>query len=186
MEFDLESHTPSDSARRRAQAAGLDIDALKRDEPLSYMMLCSQPVLHLAPELEALATAPLEAAFGDQQLFEAETGERQLVLAFPGPQPQQLQRFDELMGEMVEQATADFAYYRVVQELSGTRRELDLPTAPGAWQGASTMVGPFGDEGAAREWGQAQVVPRAGMTYDVLNYAGGWFCDVFDAADLDS
>lgn len=176
---DLETHNASEGARRRAEAAGLDIDALKRDDPVSYMMLCSQPVLHAAPQLKELASPALEAALADQQLFEAESQGRLLVLAFPGVGREQLRLLDELMGEVVEEALDRYAYYRVVQDQSGTTRELDLPTGPEEWQGTATMVGPFANEGEASAWGQERVVPRAGLTYDVLPYAGAWFCDIF-------
>lgn len=184
MPVNLAEHTPSEGARRRARAAGLDIDALKRDDPTSYMMLCSLPVLHAAPELKTLALPPLQLALTDQQLFEAESQPGVVVLAFPGPDSFQLRRFDELMGEAIEGEVERYAYYRVVEDASGTRRELDLPTPPDEWQGRSTMIGPFGNEAEARAWAQSRVDPRSGSTYDVVPYAGGWFCDVFSAAEF--
>ena len=184
MNSDLADHQPSEGARRRAEAAGLDLDSLKRDDPVSYRMLCSVPVVKVAKELKDLAEPPLQSSLEDQQLFEAEAQGRLLVLAFPGPARQQLRLLDELMGEVVEEVRNGYAYYRVVQDRSGTSREFDLPTPPQEWQGAGTMVGPFSDEVQARDWGQQEVVPLAGFTYDVLQYAGAWFCDVFSAADV--
>ncbi|HEX7003153.1 MAG TPA: hypothetical protein VF168_03095 [Trueperaceae bacterium] len=183
--IDLDSHQPDAGARSRAEAAGLDLDILKREEPLSYMMLCSLPVMRVDRRLKTLAAEPLGAVLDDQRLFEAEVGEELLMLAFPGPRRDQLERLDELMGQAVEAAVADYAYYRVVRDRRGTTRELSLPTAPDGWQGTSTMVGPFEDEAAARRWGQERVVPVSGTTYDTVPYAGGWFCDVFSAADAE-
>ena len=186
MNFDLESHVPDDGARRRAESAGLDLEVLRRDEPVTYMMICSLPVLRAAPELEDLAEPVLDAVFGDQQLFKAEAEGKVLVLAFPGPTQGQLRRFDELMGEAVEAATEEHAYYRIVNDRSGTSRELDLPTPPELWRGSATMVGPFENEAEAQGWAQRLVVPQPGMTYDALLYAGAWFCDVFSAAELEA
>ncbi|MEX2534734.1 MAG: hypothetical protein WD273_03960 [Trueperaceae bacterium] len=183
MTDDLEQHQPSEDARGRAKAAGYDLDALKHDDPVTYRMLCAVPVIRSAKELTPLAQSPLQVALGGRQLYEAQVKERMLVLAFPGPGPVELRKLDELMGAAVEEALGRYAYYRVVQDRSGTRRELDLPSSPESWQGESTMIGPFAHEAAARDWGQERVIGHAGLTYDVLNYAGGWFCDVFSAAD---
>lgn len=184
MDSDLADHQPGEGARRRAEAAGLDLESLKVDDPVTYRMLCSVPVVNVAKQLKGLVEPPLQSTFEGQHLFEAESQGRLLVLAFPGPAPEQLRRFDGLMGEVVEEVLDRYAYYRVVQDRSGTSREFDLPTPAQEWQGAATMVGPFRNEAEARDWGQQEVVPRAGFTYDVLQYAGAWFCDVFSAADI--
>jgi hypothetical protein len=81
------------------------------------------------------------------------------------------------------EAARRHAYFRVVQDRGGTHRELDLPTPPEAWAGRSTMVGPFADEAEAASWAGENVDPRAGATFDVLEYAGAWFCDVFRAGE---
>jgi hypothetical protein len=184
MDDDLERHLRSPAARRRAEAAGLDLDALKHDDPDAYRMLCAVPVLYLARELRGLAEGPLQAALAGQHLFKAEAEERLLFLAFPGPAKAQLDRLDDLLAAAVDQeASRRQAYFRVVQDRSGTRRELDLPTVPEAWTGRSTMVGPFTDEAQAAAWAEQNVDPRSGVTYDVLAYAGAWFCDVFRAGE---
>jgi hypothetical protein len=72
-------------------------------------------------------------------------------------------------------------YLREVRDRAGRRRELATPTAPAAWQGRPSMVGPFGDEGAARAWSLEHVVPP--LVGDVLPHAGRLYVDVFEGDD---
>ncbi|MEX2541299.1 MAG: hypothetical protein WD314_05800 [Trueperaceae bacterium] len=180
----LSHHTPSRAAIRRAREAGFDLAALRSDDPQTYRMICSVPVLRTDAELRGLAEGPLQVALGDQHLFEAEVQDGILIMAFPGPDRSQLQRLDDLLAAVVEEeARRRFGYFRVVQDRSGTRRELALPTEPESWSGRDTMVGPFADEAQAEAWAASHVNARSGATYDVLRYAGAWFCDVFSAAE---
>lgn len=183
VDSELASHRPSEGARLRAKSAGLDLDRLKREDPTTYRMLCAVPVVRVAPELQAQALAPLEAALDDQALFQAELADSVLVLAFPGPDAEALERLDRSLGEVAERESGRYGYYRVVRDETGTRRELDLPSSPQAWQGEETMVGPFADESEAGDWAEANVDRSAGRTYDTVKYGGGWFCDVFDAGN---
>lgn len=180
----LEDHRPSMAAARRAREAGLDLARLRVDDPQTYRMICSVPVLRTATELRGLAEGPLQVALADQHLFEAELQEGLLIMAFPGPGRSQLQRLDDLLAAVVEEeARLRYGYYRVVQDRTGTRRELGLPTGPGSWSGRDTMVGPFAEEAQADAWASAHVAARSGATYDVLEYAGAWFCDIFSATE---
>lgn len=184
MHDDLTHHQPSDEVRRRARAAGLELDRLRSEDPDTYRMLCSTSVLRVGGALRQLVEAPLHAALPDQRLFEAEAGERVTVLAFPGPTRAQLERLDDLLALAVEdEVKRRHAYYRVVQDTAGVHRELDLPTPPESWSGEETMVGPFRDEAQANAWAEKKVDARSGATFDVIQYAGGWFCDVFRAGD---
>jgi hypothetical protein len=180
----FENHHPSEDAVRRARAAGIDLDAARSEDPASYMMICSVPVLRVAGELRGVAEGPLLSALADQRLFEAPTGAGAVVLAFPGPSSEQLERLDDLMGAAVEEeARRRYGFYRVVRDRSGSRRELGLPVAPDDWDGSEAMVGPFEDEASAWEWARGRSDPRSGTTHDVLKYAGGWFCDLFRAGE---
>lgn len=184
MTEDLTNHRPSDEARRRARAAGLELDELRTGNPDTYRMLCSTSVLRVGSELRSVVEGPLHAALPDQRLFEAEAGGRINVLAFPGPTRVQLDRLDDLLALAVEdEVQRRHAYYRVVQDSAGVRRELDLPTRPEVWNGEETMVGPFQSEAQANAWAEQKVDARGGATYDVVEYAGGWFCDVFRAGE---
>lgn len=180
MSEDLEKHTPSEDARRRAAAADLDLDVLRLDDPDTYRMICAVPVMSVAVELVEIAQGPLQTALGDQRLFQARTDGDVLMLAFPGPDAAQLERLDDLMAMSVEaHAIGRYGYYRLVRDRTGTRREFALPTPPEGWEGGETMVGPFSTEAYAQEWAGARVDPRSGITYDILEYAGSWFCDLF-------
>lgn len=184
MSEDLTHHRPNDEARRRARAAGLELDDLRVEAPDTYRMLCSTSILRVNEALRDVVEAPLHAALPDQRLFEAETGGRINVLAFPGPTRAQLERLDDLLALAVEdEVRRRHAYFRVVQDSAGVRRELDLPTAPEKWSGQETMVGPFQYEAQANAWAEQRVDARTGATYDVIEYAGGWFCDVFRGGD---
>jgi hypothetical protein len=187
MSDDLEGHRPSAQARRRAHEAGLDLERLRREDPLAYKMITAVPVLQVAAELRTLAEPSLHVALAGQQLFEAKDQEHLQLLAFPGPEARQLERLDDLLAQAVEEITGRYGYYRVVSDRRAVRREFDLPTEPGAWQGQETLVGPFGDESEARDWGLDNVMGRVmgsgALTYDTVRYAGAWFCDIFSAAD---
>jgi hypothetical protein len=180
---DLSGHVPSPEAERRAREAGLDLDALRGDDPLAYRMINAAPLLRSAAELRRLAEPAVHAALGDQEIYRAPVGEKVLFLAFPGPSAAQLERLDDLLAQAVEEVTDRHGFYRVVRDRRGVRRELDLPTSPPAWHGEDALVGPFDDDARARQWGLDNVMGRAAMTFDTVHYARAWFCDVFSAAD---
>jgi hypothetical protein len=180
---DLSGHVPSAEAERRAHAAGLDLDALRRDDPTGYKMINAAPLLRSAAELRRLAEPAVHAALGDQEIYGAPVGEKVLFLAFPGPNAAQLERLDDLLAQAVEEDTGRYGFYRVVRDRRGVRRELDLPTSPPVWSGEDALVGPFADDARAREWGLDNVMGRGVITFDTVRYAGAWFCDVFSAAD---
>lgn len=181
MSDDLNDHTPSGEQRRRAEAAGFDLDALRRSDPTTYKMLCSQPVVRVDSALAGLADAPLQAALPQQQLFQAQQSSVTTILAFPGPDAEELERLDQQMGELAESELHRFVYYRVVRDTTGTRRELSLPVEPAAWSGELRMVGPFRDQGEADAWGRDNVMGRDVLTFDTVPYGAAWFCDVFRA-----
>ena len=179
---DASEHTPSEAVRKRAEAAGIDLGALKRDDPTAYAMLNAQHLLRVSPPLLGAAGDTLFAHFPDHQAFDLPPDENGMLglLVFPPLKNNELEMLDDAFEKTIRRSEFRevFAYYRVVSDRTGTRREFGLPTAPGAWRAPlSVMVGPFESEEAARAWGDAQV--SRDLLYDALPYGGRWFCDVF-------
>jgi len=179
MDPRIERHRPSEAEERRAAADGVDLEALKREAPVEYMVRNAASVLTVAPALAHLAAGMLLAAFPEREVFRSEGDDYERVLAFPPLTPDELRRFDGLLVPLVERPEwrSRHAFYREVNDVRGLRRELGLPQAPGDYDGTVAVVGPFDDEGEADAWGRASVTsPR---TYDPFPMNGYWFCDVF-------
>lgn len=175
----MDDHRPSEDAVRRAREAGFELEELRESDPTTYRMLCAVPVLRTASELRAVVEAPLRSALPGKELFEAKLEGVVLLLAFPGPAREELQRLDEALGAAAASTGDPRVYYRVVTDRAGTRRELLFATEPAEWSGQAALLGPFEDEGAAIAFGERNVAGRSGITYDALPYGGHWFCDVF-------
>ncbi len=179
----LDDHRPSDRVRRLAQEHGVDLEALRRDDPEQYMMINAEPLLWLSPELLSVAADAIGRVLPEHRLFTApgSSADELRLLIFPHPSEDVLRRLDAALARAVaERALAErYAYYREVRDRRGTRRELQLPQAPTADLWAETMVGPFDDEAAAQAWAELTIAGRAGMTFDVVPYGGSWFVDVF-------
>lgn len=179
MDPDLLAHRPNEEARRRAEADGIDLEALKRDDPERYRMLSAGEVLRAHPELDALAGSALAALVPERRLYRVDGGGWVRLLAFPPLDAAEQERVDGLLARLPERPEwrARHAYYREVHDVRGRRRELGLPSAPDAYAGGDALVGPFPDEAAADAWARGAVAPP--RTHDTLHHAGGWFCDVF-------
>ena len=179
---DASDHTPSEAVKKRAEAAGIDLETLKRDDPTAYAMLNAQHLLRVSPPLLGAAGDTLFTYFPDHQAFDLPPDANGTLglLVFPPLTGDDLGTLDDAFEKTVQRPELRevFAYYRLVSDRAGTRREFGLPTAPSAWRAPlSVMVGPFESEAAARSWGDAQVAGP--LLYDALPYGGRWFCDVF-------
>ena len=180
----LEHHTPTEAARRRAAAAGLDLDDLKRSDPQRYKMLNASPLLQASPGLAAAASAVFFAAFRHYDLFELPSDGATTLLVFPPLTPAETKRFDDALGRLaaLDVHAKNHVYYRVVSDRQGEHRQLALPVAPAAWSGeANRLVGPFATRAAAEAWGEAHIGGQGSLIHDTVPQAGAWFCDVFDA-----
>ncbi len=181
MDERLRRHTPSAALRRRAEAEGIDLEILKRDAPADYMALAAGEVLRVDPELAELAGGMLLMAFPEREAFRAPDGRRERLLVFPALSAEELERLDGLLAPLVDRPAwrRRHAFFRQVDDARGTRRELDLPQQPDAYEKGDAVVGPFADEDAADAWGRAQVRPP--LVHDPFSMNGHWFCDVFRA-----
>lgn len=176
---DLRDHAASALARRRAERAGLDLDALRRDAPEQYRMLNAEEIARVSPELADAAAALLWSVFPERKVYRVPGEGSERLLAFPPLSDAGFARFDDAAAELVarpEYADA-YVFFRTVRDLRGTRRELMVPTGPDAWQGESVLVGPFESQEAAERW-PAGRLPKE-LIGDPVPYRGRWFCDVF-------
>lgn len=176
---DLTGHQPSEDARRRAQAAGVDLERARVEDPNTYMMLCSAPLLYAHGALRGPVTEVLERQFAGKQIFEAKPGSYSLFLGFPEPTQEDLARLDRSLFELAGRLRGVNAYYRVVEDSRGERREFAVPAAPDEWTDEEVLVGPFENQAQAREWGLKRVDGSLGFTFDTLSQDGYWYCDVF-------
>lgn len=187
MDSALEHHVPAPAARKRAEAAGLDLMELKRSDPQRYKMLNAAVLLRVAPALSEAASNVFFAAFRHYDLFELPSDEGLMtLLTFPPLTAAETKRLDDALGRLAAlPAFAELhAYYRVVSDRQGEHRELALPVEPAAWAGeVNRLVGPFNSQAAAEAWGEARVRGSGNLIYDAVPQAGAWFCDVF-AADV--
>jgi hypothetical protein len=177
---DLRGHLPSAAARQRAQSAGLDLHALKRDAPDQYRMLNAEELVRVAPELADAAAELVAAAWPQRRLYRVPaTAASERLLAFPPLSDEEFARFDDDAAGLVARPSFDaaLAFFRTVRDLRGTHRELLLPTPPDAWAGEPALVGPFPDQQAAEAWPAGRLPPE--LIADPVPYRGRWFCDVF-------
>lgn len=175
----MRHHVPSAATQRRAEAEGLDLEAMKREVPQAYMALNAGEALRACRELADLAGSLLVAAFPDREVFRAASGSWERLLTFPPLRHEELGRLDRLLAPLVERDPwrGRHAFYRQVDDVRGSVRELGLPLAAEAYQQSDGVVGPFADEASADAWGRAHVAPP--RVYDVFAMNGAWFCDVF-------
>ncbi len=180
----LEHHIPTEAARQRAEAAGLDFDDLKRSDPQRYKMLNAAPLLQVVPDLQTAASAVFFAAFRHYDLFEVPGDAATTLLVFPPLTPAETKRFDDALGRLaaLEVHAKKHVYYRVVTDRQGEHRQLALPLSPAAWSGeANRLVGPFATQSEAEAWGEVRLRGQGSLIHDTVPQAGAWFCDVFDA-----
>ncbi|MDR9391344.1 MAG: hypothetical protein RI554_04870 [Trueperaceae bacterium] len=179
---DLRGHLPSRTARARADAAGLDLDRLKRERPDEYRILNAEELVRVSPELaDAAADLAWRVADG-ARIFRVPGTPAERLLAFPPLDAAALAAFDDAAADLVARPDVDdLAYYRTVRDPHGERRELMRPIPPDAWAGEVALVGPFADEEAAKAWPAGRL--PADLMADPLPYRGRWYCDVFDAEE---
>ena len=179
MDDYLEAHTPSEEAKEKAKAGGVELDDLKQTDPQGYKILNASLVVTVHPELLEHASGFFHAAFPRYELFQVEKESVTEMLSFPPLSKEEQLRFDEALGRMIAHPhySSRHAYFRVVTVEDGERRELSLPLAPKSWQGEpNVMIGPFDSEEDARAWIQKGSTP---YETDVLPQANAWFIDVF-------
>lgn len=176
---DLNGHVPSALAERRAARAGKDLERLRVEAPEEYRMLNAEELARVSPELAEVAAQLVWRAFPDHRLYRVPSGAHERLLVFPPLDAEGFDRFDEAAAKLVTQEDFErqHAFFRVVRDLRGERRELMLPTPPDAWAGDAALIGPFDSEEAAAGW-LAGRLPD-GLVGDPLPYRGRWYCDVF-------
>ena len=184
--MDLSTHIASDTAKRRAEAAGIDLDALKTNDPEQYMIINSEHLVEVDANLAQEAGSAIFQAFPTHQLFQMSTqhADRISLRVFPNLSNDELERLDGVLAQHSSQPnlTRLYAFYRVVKDMRGEHRELALPVAPQDWKTrAGVMVGPFISQDNAEDWA-AQNISGFGidkLLHDVLPYHQAWFCDIF-------
>jgi hypothetical protein len=181
----LASHQPDEALRRRAEAAGVELEALKRDDPAAYMTVCAAPLVRTDARLVGAVLGVTSRLLPEHQLFRVPLVTPQTdteLRVFPPLTPAERRAFDDALGQLVGEAPyrQQRAFYRVVEERGGRRYELAWPLAPSAYRpGTTGFVGPFKDEAAARAWGEAHADRPSGVVFDTVAYGGAWFCDLF-------
>lgn len=181
-------HEPDERVRRLAEETGIDLTRLRTEDPATYRMINAGPLLRCAAALLDVAGETYHRLRPDGEMFSLPVRDGLVPLAcFPPPDEALLEALDAALGATVARPplAERGAYYRVVEDLRGVRRELALPTDPAAWDGArETVVGPFPDRAAADGWGRDHVMGREALTFDVVALGDAWYCDVFSAAGL--
>lgn len=167
--------------RRQAEAAGINLDALKEAEPLTYAAINAAALVRTDARLLPHVGAVITQVSPHHQLFNVPLRLQQTdteLRIFPPLEKSELTALDNALGALVG-TQASHLFYRTVNDPAGERRELAWPVAPDTWRGEGALVGPFITEADADAWGRAHADPRAGLVFDTLPYAGAWFCDVF-------
>lgn len=182
----LRAHAPDEALARRAEAARIDLAALKAADPVSYMAACAGPLLRTDARLEGSLSGLVGRFLPEHQLFRLPLVLKQTdteLRIFPPLTRPERAALDDALGAFVsqqqEQGLNQHLFYRIVGERSGERRELAWPTPPERSGGEAGLVGPFADEAAAEAWGRAHADPRGGMVHDTVPHGGAWFCDLF-------
>lgn len=165
-------------AHRRAERAGLDLDALARTDPEAFLALHAEEVLVVDASFVPDVDSVLERAFEGVALYRVAGPGKVRILALPMPNADRLRSADDDLARWVSTVEPEVhAFYRIVSEPTGDARELGRPVAPDLWDGGAAWVGPFPDEEAVHAWARARV--GAGWVADAVAYRGVWFCDVF-------
>lgn len=160
---------------------GVDLEALRLGDPLTYAAINAVALVRtaaeLAPQVQQVVTelSPVVRLFSVPLQVQGTDTELRM---FPRLSRGELERFDHALGTLAA-ARPGYLFYRTVGDRFGERRELAYPVAPERWQPGAALVGPFATEADAVAWGQSHTDPRTGFVYDALPYAGAWFCDVF-------
>ena len=185
MDSVLQTHTPSETTRAKAEAADIDLDALKRSDPERYKMMNAGDVVDVDARLVEEATAVFLAAFPRYEIFRYEASRLESLthiqlLSFPPLSQAEQGKFDDALARLSAHPkySAQYAYFRITTDQRGEHRQFALPVAPDTWQGGlGVLVGPFMSEAEANTWQDAH--RSSDVMTDVLPQNGAWFCDVF-------
>lgn len=180
-------YRPSAAARRRAAAAGIDLDALRTSDPQRYRIFCAEEVCVASDTLQRTVGEHFFALFPERELYalpDASSG-RVRLLCYPPLDSAAFERWDERLAALPRQWPGLPVYNRTVEDVRGLRRELALPRAPDAWRGEAVVVGPFDSEAEAAEFGRSATADGA-LAFDLFPLGSVWICDLFplDSADL--
>ena len=179
--INLDQVEPGEAAKKRAAAAGVDLEKLKLEQPEQFMIFVSEPFLNVSEKLKARAQDVFSAALPGYQLIEFPESELIQFKAFPVLSKQEEERVISALGRLVEHPKFEYplAHVRTIQDKSGTHTQFALPIAPADWSGqANRLIGPFESEDAVTAWAE-EYVTQAEFSFDSLRYANTWFCDVF-------
>ena len=180
MDSVLQTHTPSETTRAKAEAADIDLDALKRSDPERYKMMNAGNVVDVDARLVEEATAVFLAAFPRYEVFRLESPTHIQLLSFPPLTQAEQDKFDDALARLSAHPkySAQHTYFRIITDQRGEHRQFALPIAPDSWQGElGVLVGPFMSETEANTWQDAH--RNSDVMTDVLPQADVWFCDVF-------
>ena len=184
MAFDIKTHITTESAKKRAEQAGLDIEQLRIDEPIQYAILNATACLDVDNPLKDAVAMTLHQHFIDHQFFDLPTSQtRTRLLAFPALTKEELKALGSALYKLsdAEAMKEQHAFFRVVNDQKGEHREFALPIAQANWQEEfDVMVGPFATQELAEEWGKEIIGPAQNAAYDTIPLNGLWFCDVFE------
>ena len=172
----LAGHSPSKVVLRRAEAEGIDLDELRKDDPQKYRILNSTPVADIATDVLEQVAEQLHNVFPDIQIFQIPDNSSEVTRLFSFPVADAA-KLDGVLASFA--AKHGDLFFRVIQDVRGERRELQRALEPAGWQGIEGLVGPFLEQPSAEEWG-AKYPGNAGFESDVFQLKGFWFCDVFD------
>ena len=180
MDSVLQTHTPSETTRAKAEAADIDLDALKRSDPERYKMMNAGNVVDVDARLVEEATAVFLAAFPRYEVFRLESPTHIQLLSFPPLSQAEQDKFDDALARLSAHPkySAQHTYFRIITDQRGEHRQFALPVASDAWQGElGVLVGPFVSEAEANIWQDA--LEQSELMTDVLPRDELWFCDVF-------
>ena len=184
MAFDISTHTPTESAKKRAEQAGLDIEQLRKDEPIQYAILNAVACLDVDNPLKDAVAMTLHQRFTDHQFFDLPISQtRTRLLCFPALTKEELKALGSSLYKLSDANVMKehHAFFRVVNDQKGEHREFALPIAQANWQEEfDVMVGPFTTQELAEKWGKETIGPAQNAAYDTIPLNGLWFCDVFE------
>jgi hypothetical protein len=175
---------PSAAAFRRAVAAGFDLEELRRTDPTSFRMFSAEEACLTSVELAEQVGERFFEVFPGRDLFQvpdAVVG-RVRLLAFLPLDREEEQRWEDELAVLATRWPEGQVYFRVVEDLRGTTRELALPVPPEAWIGAPVVVGPFDDEASAEAFGRSATADGP-LGFDLFVLGPGWICDLYLADD---
>ncbi|MEZ4606359.1 MAG: hypothetical protein R2865_06035 [Deinococcales bacterium] len=146
-------------------------------------MLNAEACAYVSHNYKDAIAAAIANIFPSHQLFDLPTqGLLVTLLAFPEMLEDDLAVLDDLLYVLSSHSPLreQGAYFRIIQDEKGERRELALPLSPDDWQGQSgLMVGPFADEDAAEHWLDLHLATYPQLVFDITHSQGRIYCDVF-------